>query len=254
MRHGLLLGFLALLLVGLIVLNRAVSAWRYALTGEPGTLLYTAAFDGFEDEWNLLGRRLEPIIANGVMRFEVNDIDLSPYQTTKPLFADFDLTIEARAVDGPENNGFGVVFRLQDAENFYSFLISSDGYYRITRRLNGEEKELSAWIASPAIRTGIGETNWLRVAALGDRFWFYVNDQQLQMCVPNNPEGQSTYFGGECLDGNMVDVLIDSTFASGQLGPVVLTLNEPGVVVEFDNLIVFAPRPTPTELDAEARS
>lgn len=254
MRRWLFLLFLILLFGGLIVLNQLAANWHYVLTGEPGTLLYTAAFDGFEDEWNLLGRRLEPTISNGVMRFELNDVRLSPYQTPKPQFADFDLLIAARAVDGPEDNSFGVVFRLQDPDNFYSFMISSDGYYKINRRLKGEEKDLSMWIASPAVHTGIGTVNWLRVQASGDQFRFYVNGEQLQLCIPNNPAGQSTYFNGECVDGQMLSTLVDTSLSSGQLGPVVRSLDEPGVVVEFDNLLVFAVGPLPPETNGEATS
>jgi hypothetical protein len=239
LRRFVVLLSLIVLLAGLIVARRLVSNWHYILTGDPGELLYIATFDGFADEWNLLGRRMEPVIAGGIIHFEVDDVNQFIYQPTKPYFADFDLRIEGRAVDGPLNNSYGVVFRLRSPENLYMFLVSSDGYYKVMRILDGQEKDLSTWIQSPVVNQGIGATNYLRVVASGTSFNFYINNQPVELCIPNNADGISTYTQGECRDGKMVTTLVDDSFSSGQLGPAVQSLNEPGVVVEFDNLVVY---------------
>jgi hypothetical protein len=238
-RRVVILVVLIALLAGLVALQQFLANWHYVLAGEPGELLYIATFDRFEDEWGLQGLRLEPVIADGVMRFDVNDIVRSPYATTKPHFSDFDLRLEARPVSGPLNNGYGVVFRLQDPQNFYRFLVSSDGFYRVDRMIDGVEKDLSTWIKSPVLNAGVGVTNWLRVVAVGEQFQFFINNQPVQLCVPDDPAGESTYFLDECVDGTMVDMLQDDSFASGQIGPAVLTLDEKDVVIEFDNLVVL---------------
>lgn len=239
MRRVVILVVLIALLVGLIALQQLIANWHYVLTGEPGDLLYIATFDRFEDEWGIQGLRFDPVIADGVMRFDVNDIERSPYALTKPHFSDFDLRLEARPVAGPLNNGYGVMFRLQDAKNYYRFLISSDGYYRVDRMVDGVEKDLSTWVKSSAIDEGLDVTNWLRVVASGEYFQFFINNQLVQLCVPDDPEGESTYYLDECVEGTMVDTLQDDSFASGQIGPAVLTLDEPNVAVEFDNLVVL---------------
>lgn len=244
---------LVVLLIALLVtvgLNRLVSNWHYVVPVEPGEVAYVAAFDGFADDWNLAEGRLKAqILENGVLRLDVGVENSLPFAEVKPHFADFDLRVQATAVDGPEDNGFGVIFRLQNKGNaspndddFYLFLISSDGYYRVLRSVNGSPKDLSTWIPSDAIHTGISATNWLRVVAVGNQFRFYVNDQQLQLCIPDDPEAASTYTTA-CLGGTMRDTLDDDAIPSGQLGVAAQSLREGGVIVDFDNLVILGPQP-----------
>jgi hypothetical protein len=245
------LGFLLILLAALVItfaLSRVTSSWHYVLPVEPGQVAYVATFDHLIEDWNQYGGRLEAQVADGVLRLNVGDIDSGPFSTTRQHFADFDLRVQATPIEGPLNNGYGVIFRLQDSDNtspsddsYYLFLISSDGYYEVKRVMGRDEKLLSAWIESPLVHQGIGATNWLRVVARGDQFQFFINDQPVQVCVPNNLAGESTYFMGECVDGAMQDTLTDSSIASGQLGVVALSLDEAGVAVEFDNFVVYGP-------------
>lgn len=249
MRKWLILFGLVALLVALIVLNDAITNWRYVVTGEPGAVLYVGTFDGFDDEWEQYQGRVEADIVEGVIRLTAEDVEQVPYSAAMPNFADFDLRVETRAVDGPVNNGYGVVFRLFDNQNQYIFLISSDGFYQVVRRVDGDDHRVSDWIRTPIIHQGIGVTNTVRVVGVGNRFWFYINDQLVQLCVPNDPDGESTYFNfsQECVEGTMQDVLVDDSLPVGRVGVVVRTLNEPGVVVEFDNFVVYGAAPPETE-------
>lgn len=242
-RRWLVVPVLGLILVGLIGLRQAILDWHRVLSGEPGMLLYAAAFDDFLDEWQQYEGRLEARVVEGMLRIGADDVDERPYSVAGPYFADFDLQLQARPVAGPENNGYGVVFRQQDPANLYWFLISSDGYYSFYRIVDGVDKKLSDWIPSSLIYPGLDVTNLIRVVAQGQQFRFFVNGQPVQLCVPDNPEGVSTFSQGICQQGRMVDALVDESLAVGQVGAVILTLNEPGVVVAFDNLVVFAPNP-----------
>ncbi len=242
LRRLLVFPVLGMILLGLIGLRQAALNWHPVLSGEPGALLYVAAFDDFTDEWQQYQGVLEAQVVDGALRIGADDVDKLPYSVAQPYFSDFDLRMQARPLAGPENNGYGVVFRLQDPDNLYWFLISSDGYYSLYRKANGLQKKLSDWIASPPINTGLDVTNTIRVIAAGQHFRFLVNDQPVQLCVPDSPEGESTYSRGECVQGKMVDTLVDDSLAAGQLGAAVLTLDEPGVIVEFDNLVVLAPQ------------
>ncbi len=245
------LGFLLILVAALVItfaLSRLTTGWHYVLPVEPGQVAYVATFDHLIEDWNQYGGRLEAQVADGVMRLNVGDVGSGPFSTTRQHFADFDLRVQATPIEGPLNNGYGVIFRLRDSDNtspgddsYYLFLISSDGYYEVKRVIGRDEKLLSAWIESPLVHQGIGATNWLRVVARGDQFQFFINEQPVQVCVPNNPEGESTYFMGECVEGAMQDTLTDSAITSGQLGVVALSIDEPGVVVEFDNFLVYGP-------------
>ena len=78
------------------------------------------------------------------------------------------------------------------------------------------------------------------MVAKGDRFQFYVNGEQVELCIPHNPDGVSTYVNG-CVDGEMQLTLIDNSIQEGQLGLVAMTLDEPGVEVVYDTIVVYGP-------------
>lgn len=133
-------------------------------------------------------------------------------------FADVEIEVDARQVEGPVDNNFGLLVRHQpDDENFYWFEISSDGYYSVDLMLAGEWVTLVQWETSDAIQQGLGATNHLKVVCDGDRFAFYVNDTYLTEVT-------------------------DSAFSSGNVGLAVGAFDEAGVVVHFDNLAVYSPQ------------
>ncbi|MBK9747866.1 MAG: DUF1080 domain-containing protein [Chloroflexi bacterium] len=239
MRTLLTLLLLILVLFGFIQLRGQAANLHYVTSGAPGEVLYAAAFDGFQDEWELYNERRVAEFADGVLRLSNSEANNGSYSVAKARFADFDLTLDGRAVAGSENNGYGVIFRLQDRRNYYLFEVSSDGYYRVARVVNEDVRELSTWIESPLVNTGIGAMNRLRVVARGDQFEFYINGERAQVCIPNNPEAQSTFLMDTCIDGQMLDTLTDATIAQGQVGAVIETFDTSGVTVEFDNLVVL---------------
>ena len=243
MQRVVMLAILAVLLLGAIGLQQIVAGWRYVLPADAGDLLYVATFDGFVDEWEQYDGRLNARISDGSLRLDVGDVISAPFSAASPHFRNFDVRIEAHPVEGPENNGYGLIFRLQDPDNHYLFMVSSDGYYKVSRRLNGEEKTLSDWIRTDIVQHGFGGTNWLRVVAYEDRFQFFINGYHVQLCIPDNPEAESTYFSfrEECVEGQMKDTLFDDALASGRLGAMARSFDVPGVVVDFDNLVVFGP-------------
>lgn len=243
--------FISLLLFGLAyILNRATANWHYILPVEAGKVAYLATFDSFSEDWSLSQGRLKTeILESGLLRIEVGEVDSLPFAQATPHFGDFDVRVETTVMDGPENNGFGLIFRLQTRDNstpgdddFYLFEISSDGYYRVLRSLKGVQRELSTWIPSVFINTGLGVTNWLRVVAIGNEFQFFINNQPVQLCIPDDPEGVSTFPAtGECVGGQMLDILVDTTILGGQLGVAAQSFDVEGVVVDFDNLVVYGP-------------
>jgi hypothetical protein len=242
-RRILFVSMLAALLLGFVFLSRALANWHYVLPAEQGTLLYIATFDGFNEDWARYAGRLSSEIVDGALRLNVGEPVAGPYSVASPYFGDFDVHLQARAVDGPETNGFGIVFREQDPNNFYTFLISSDGFYQVVRSLDGKELELSNWIETPYVNVGIGSENALRVVGRGNHFQFYVNDQPLLLCIPDDPDAISTYYNGTCVDGTMRDALVDTSFPTGRLGVIATTVQGGGigVVVDFDNIVVYGP-------------
>ncbi|MBC8171515.1 MAG: hypothetical protein H7X77_07570, partial [Anaerolineae bacterium] len=156
MRRLLLLIGLMIGLLAVVQLSRAAAGWRFIVPDTAGTLLYATGFEAASDEWGEAddGRRVAQV-RDGVLRVALEDAADRVYAPLRWVLHDFDLSVEATAVDGSDNNGFGVIFRQTDARNYYYFLISSDGYYKLTRVVNDTARTMSTWIPSPAIQTGL---------------------------------------------------------------------------------------------------
>jgi len=238
------------------VLRQQAPTWRYTLSGEAGELLYAAAFDEtFADEWEQAQGRESAELIDGALRVSIGVDGDGVFAPALPDFADFDVSVDALPLEGPLDNGFGVLFRLQDPANYYALFISSDGYYKVERVVDGVARDISTWIPSEALRVvddangsftvdaGEAQPNTLRVVARGDTFRFYVNGTPLELCIPNAPDGKSTYVAGACVDGEMRAEWVDESHAAGRiaLGAVTTPTGGAGVVVAFDNLLVYAP-------------
>jgi hypothetical protein len=111
----------------------------------------------------------------------------------------------------------GLICRMQDAANFYYFVISNDGYYGIGKVKAGQWSllETPQMRPSSAILTG-GQKNHLRADCVADLFILYVNGQ---------PVGSAE----------------DKDFASGDVGILAGSFDSPGVDVYFDNFVVYKP-------------
>jgi hypothetical protein len=235
---------LVALLALVYVLNSAAQSWRYVVQVPSGQVAYAAAFDGFEDEWTLNDGRNNASISDGRLLLNVGESGQIFFAPTRYTFGDVDLMVETGALGGPTNNGYGVFFRMTDASNYYSFQISSDGFYRLVRRINDREFEISTWIRSDLIMTEFGALNRLRVRAVGSDFQFWINDQSAFLCIPNDPNADSTYAGGACIEGTMQASVYDPSFQVGRVALGAFTEQTQGedainVQVQFDNLVIL---------------
>ncbi len=244
-----------LALLGLTILlvwvSRSISGLHYMVTGAPGDLLYAAAFSEGSDGWSVYDDgRLAAEAGDGHLRLRVNQAASAAFSTAPFHFTDVSFQATARAVEGPVDNGFGLIVGLQTQENtrpdddtYLLFLISSDGYYSARQRAGGAERELSTWIPSEAVRPGPGQQNALEVIVTGGAAQFVVNGEMLLFCLPDAPGGTSTYYLDTCVDGTMTDSLPVTGVAAGRLGVVALATvtGGTGVAVEFDDVVVTAP-------------
>ena len=285
-----LLALCLCLVLALIAANLAHSALAGrsdVLAGRPGELLYAAGFSGFADEWDLYDGQQSARMVDEQLELTVSAPQTATWSAARPRFADFDVSVQAVASAGPLDNAFGVVFRLrndepadcdlpavllcgiedllplagaairqaldvQRATEYFAFFISSDGYYSLWQTQASGTKALSAWIASDAIRQGLGAANEIRVIAEGARYRFYVNGAPLALCIPDDPGAASTFAAGECIDGNMQEAYTADMSSVGRLGLIAQSTASGGggVVVHFDNMIVFSPT---TSDEKEAR-
>jgi hypothetical protein len=108
------------------------------------------------------------------------------YHTLNKNFNDFILEVDTKLIDGTDDNWQGVNIRVQDEDNGYSFAVSGDGYYTITKTQNGDIKSL---IGKPTrssyVNTGVGATNHIRVEANKNTLSLSVNGHDLSTVTDN---------------------------------------------------------------------
>lgn len=127
-------------------------------------------------------------------------------------FKDLRLEIDARLFSGPNQSSYGVIFRQQDTNNYYFFLVSGQGDYTLAKRVRGvltvlQNKTVPAFINQGNI------TNHLKVVCKGSQI------------------------GVDC-NGHQLATVTDTSFAEGRLGLILEALNPPACA-HFDNLKVY---------------
>lgn len=152
--------------------------------------------------------------ADGRYFIVVNAQEYSFWSVAGEAYSDFVIEVETFQLGGPENNDYGVILRYQDEGNFYSFEISSDGYYTFSKLVNNELYEIIPWQWSDAIQPGT-QGNVLHIEVVGSNFAFYINNE-------------------------LVDAAIDPEFGAGDIGLVAGTYEDAGTHIAFDNLKVWA--------------
>jgi hypothetical protein len=130
--------------------------------------------------------------------------------------SDFVMEVDTAQEEGPDNNGYGLLFRMQDRQNFYRYDISGDGFYLLSKFVNGEWVTLVNWTASPHITRG-QRANRLKVSAFGPTISIYANDQLLATAN-------------------------DKTFSHGNFGFFAGTFSDPNLWVSFDDIRVWSPK------------
>lgn len=157
-------------------------------------------------------------VKEGVYDLFVQADDIIIWTTAVQSFSDGVYEVQATPVEGTVNNGYGLMFRVNnDTDDFYLFKVSGDGFVWIGLCKAGctEETPLVTewWFESTAVKQGNNVTNQLKVRAEGANMIFYVNDVEV---------GRFT----------------DPTLRSGDIGLLVQTLGQGGVRVRFDNFQV----------------
>lgn len=210
--------------LALLLLVLGVSACQQgdvAPCDEGGTLFS----DDFEGEqrcgwvsYDRSGARVE--IADGVLRLTSSQPGQIWWTNPGRSFDDVIITAEVEHVSGPQDNAFGVVCRYQSSENFYVFLISSDGYYAIGKYQSGSNQVTyltgeGQYVFSEAINQGQAR-NSIRAECDGNELTISANGEQLESVT-------------------------DPTFVTGDIGVAASTFQPGTLVVTFDNLRVLVP-------------
>jgi len=149
-------------------------------------------------------------------RFLVNALQANFWSTPGKSFKDVRVEVDVAKLSGPDENRIGLLCRFVE-NNYYFFMVSSDGYYTIGKYIGGNVIQLgqSEMQYNESIHTGLA-VNHLRADCRGDTLIFYVN-------------------------GTPVAKAEDSDIAEGDVGLLAGTFAQPGVDVIFDNFVVLQP-------------
>lgn len=157
-------------------------------------------------------------VSGGVLTIAIKRSDWTTWTFAGRQAADFYAEASTEVAACGQDDSYGMIFRVVNADNFYLFGLACDARYRVRHRQDGEWNVLTDWTPSTAIQAGPGAHNLLAVRAMGDEFQFFAN--------------------GEFLGG-----AVDSSFAEGKFGLFAQSGLAAGVSVNFDNLQVRAPTP-----------
>jgi hypothetical protein len=185
----------------------------------PADVLFQDNFSDNASGWSQVNSDVGSVgYVDGVYRIQINLPTHEIWSNPGLDFTDTMISVEATKVDGSDDNFFGILCRFQDSDNYYFFVISSDGFYGIGRRLDGVQEliGLDSMQFSKEIKQG-AVSNMLRADCVGDKLGFYVND-------------------------NLLMERSDTSFISGDVGLIVGTFEAAGTEIQFDHLTVRSPK------------
>jgi len=153
----------------------------------------------------------------GVYRIIVNQPEMNVLAKPGLMFSDVHIEVDTGKYSGADDNLFGVACRVNKNSEYYTFLVSSDGYYGIGKMKHGEHTLLGSTMMeySDAINKGQAP-NRLAVDCVGGNLALSVNGQLLKFVQ-------------------------DVEWASGDVGLIVGVFETAGADIIFDNFSVTKP-------------
>jgi len=210
-----------------VILSLVLLASTFACSASkvPPGALYFDNFSANTSGWTVLQNE------DGSIRYADNHYRITVEKADTELIAeagqtfqdDVRIEVDARKVGGPDVNYLGVICRYQDPDNYYLFLITTDGYSGIVMRQNGGLRMISPgveFLKMEGIKLG-EKTNHLRVNCVGETLALYAN-------------------------GTQVSLAFDHTVVGGDVGLMARSSRfEGGTDIEFDNFAVDDPAQAP---------
>lgn len=155
------------------------------------------------------------VVSGGVLSYTQKTPGSFSYRIIGKQAADFsaELTTTLANTCG-SGDKYGILFRVQDANNTYAFQIDCEGRYRLARFVGGATTPLIDWTPSSAIERGAKSVNVLAVQATGSDLTLIIN-------------------------GTKVGSHNDSGFANGKFGLIVGSNVTRNFTVLFDDLRIY---------------
>ncbi len=201
-----------------IFLTACQSSLIAELVTQSGEALYHDDFSNPANGW------LQTVSTNGTLGYAdgayhmlVQSAGYDLWAVSGQTYGDVQIEVDATRLAGPVSNRLGLICRFQDMDNYYFFIISSDGYYAIGKIKNGAASLLGQGMMaySAAIVQG-SAPNRLRFDCIGNTLTGTVN-------------------------GQAIAITNDADFSGGDAGLIAGAFDETGVDVSFDNFMVIKP-------------
>jgi len=213
-----LLLFTSIILLSFLLSCKAASSLLDTGEEQGGKLLFQDDFSNPSSGWKrVVTDDGVTDYHNGSYRILVNTTNTDVWSNPGLRFNDAVIEVEATKAGGDDNNDFGVICRYQNSDNFYFFVISSDGYYGIGKVLNGQQMliGMESMLPTEVIKQG-NATNFVRSECVGSALRLSVN-------------------------GELLAETEDSSFTTGDVGLLAGSFDVPGTDIRFDNFVVREP-------------
>lgn len=166
---------------------------------------FNAADDGWDSDAD---EDVQRSFGPGVYQIRVDATNTVAWGNGPVTAHDFYAEVDAYHVAGPLDNEFGILFR-NDGNNYYLFNVSSDGYFRLHKWLDGEWASIVDWQESSAIATGEGSHNRLAVLADGPAISVLANDIVLATVTDDTIRGDGLALAAGTFDDGGVEIAFD---------------------------------------------
>jgi hypothetical protein len=216
----------AILLLPLVLIVLTALACQILIpsqSGDPpaypsGKILFHDDFSNPDSGWNrVAGESGLTDYDDGLYRILVTNTYTDIWSRPGKEYADVRVEVDAIKIGGDRNNRFGLICRLMNNDNFYIFIISSDGYYGIGKIKSQQFSLIGMEALQPhqAIKVG-SALNRIRADCVGDQLSLFVN-------------------------GVLIAQVNDLDFPFGDVGLIAGTYETPDTDIRFDNFFVRAP-------------
>ncbi len=217
MKRGL---FIAIVSVFFLSSCQTIHSLQPVATAAPsGTVLFLDEFDDNANHWGTSNT------ATGSVSLAYEGLDIKVDQPNSLLwsvagkkYTDVKIDVDGVLLSGPSNDVFGAICRFSDANHFYGFLISHDGYYGIFKMDNGTlilADQNQGLKFSDVILQG-GTVNHITATCRGNELSLAVN-------------------------GQLLSIVQDDNYVSGQIGLIAGTYENGGSELFFDHLQISQP-------------
>jgi hypothetical protein len=156
------------------VVTDNISNYTYSNSGYH----FSDQFTDNSNKWFLENNeKIDFSIKNGkyYLKHKRNEKGWSSYgKTYVDTSKDFEIESKIDKISGVTNYGYGLIFG-KNGDDDFRFYISSSGYYKVARTVNGSEQIIKKWTTTSYVNTGNMKSNVLKVKKEKGYYKFYIN-------------------------------------------------------------------------------